>query len=40
MLVHVEREDRNCPSEAVRVICRRLVDQTAQAFRLAEDHPA
>ena len=40
MLVHVEREDRGCPWQAVCVVCRPLVDEPAQALRPGEDHPA
>src|SRR5499427_837221 len=39
MLVHVEREDRSSPWKAMRVVCRPLVDQPAQALRPSEDHP-
>ncbi len=40
MLVHVERKNRSSTGKAVRVVCRPLVDQPAQALGPGKDRPA
>src|SRR5260370_40853126 len=40
MLVHVQREDRSSTWQAVRVICRPLVDVPAQALSTSGERPA